>query len=209
LELSPTHGRSILTVLARIGGESAAIVANQPNVLAGAIDVAAAEKAARFIERAGAFHLPLILLADNPGVLAGSASERAGILRAGARMFAAQHRLREPKVHVTLRKAFGFGSSVMGQNSFDRQTVTLAFPGAVLGGIPAGVGGQTAKADEDTQQALLDNERGGPWRLAGAVTYDDVIDPRELRNAVLAALRLAANRRRQPTEPARHTGYLP
>jgi len=68
---------------------------------------------------------------------------------------------------------------------------------------------QTAKADEDTQQALLDNERGGPWRLAGAVTYDDVIDPRELRNAVLAALRLAANRRRQPTEPVRHTGYLP
>ena len=89
LELSPDHGRSLLTGLARMQGQPVAVVANQPSVLAGAIDVAAAEKGARFVERTTAFHLPLLQLADNPGVLAGSASERAGILRAGARFFAA------------------------------------------------------------------------------------------------------------------------
>ncbi len=194
-ELAPTHGRSMITALARLGGQPVAIVANQPAVLAGAIDVAAAEKAARFVEHVTAFHLPLVQLADNPGVLAGSASERAGILRSGARLFAAQHRADVPKLHVTVRKAFGFGSSVMGQNAFGGQTVSLAFPGATLGGIPAAVGGATSKADDATRQALVDNEAAGPWRLASTATYDDVIDPRELRNALLDGLRLAAGRR--------------
>ena len=189
LELSARHGASLVTAFGRLGGQSVAIVANQPSVLAGALDVAAAEKGARFIEHAAAYRLPLVQLADNPGVLAGTASERAGILRAGARMFAAQHRADLPKLHVTLRKAFGFGSSIMGQNAFDHQTVSLAFPGVTLGGIPAGVGAATSKADDATRDALLSNESAGPWRLASTATYDDVIDPRELRNALLAALR--------------------
>ncbi|MGY1812070.1 acyl-CoA carboxylase subunit beta [Blastococcus sp. SYSU D00820] len=209
LEVGAAYGPSLVTALARLGGHPVAVVANQPAVLAGAIDVAAAEKAARFVERTSAFHLPLVQLADNPGVLAGSISERAGILRAGARMFAAQHRAGVPKLHVTLRKAFGFGSSVMGQNAFDEQTVSLAFPGAVLGGIPAAVGGATAKEDDATREALVANEAGGPWRLAGSVTYDDVIDPRELRNALLDALRLARARLSAPPEPVVRTGYLP
>ncbi|WP_216653903.1 acyl-CoA carboxylase subunit beta [Nocardioides sp. zg-DK7169] len=207
LEVGARHGRSLITALARLGGRPVAVVANQPDVLAGAIDVAAAEKGARFVERAAAFHLPLVQLADNPGVLAGSASERAGILRAAARMFAAQHRADVPKLHVTVRKAFGFGSSVMGQNAFGGQTVSLAFPGAVLGGIPAAVGGATSGADAETREALLANEAGGPWRLAASATYDEVIDPRELRNALLAGLRLARPHPRP--EPVVHTGYLP
>lgn len=205
-ELAPKHGSSIITALARIGGRAVAVVANQPSVMAGSIDAAAAAKAARFIQIADSFHLPLILLADNPGVLAGSASERAGILRAGARMFAAQHRAQVPKIHVTLRKAFGFGSSVMGQNAFDGQTLSLAFPGAVLGGIPAKVGGATSKADAGTAQALVDNEAAGPWRLAGSATYDAVIDPRQLRNELLAGLRVA---RTTAAEPVLRAGYLP
>ncbi|WP_127783188.1 carboxyl transferase domain-containing protein [Rhodococcus sp. X156] len=208
-EVQPQHGPSMITALARLGGTAVAIVANQPLVLAGALDVAAASKAARFIECTSAFHLPLVQLADNPGVLAGSASERAGILRAAARMFAAQHRAGVPKLHVTVRKAFGFGSSVMGQNAFDAQTVSLAFPDAMLGGIPAAVGGATAKEDAGTQQALVDNEAAGPWRLASTVTYDDVIDPRQLRNALLAGLRLAQGRRSAPVGPVQRTGYLP
>src|SRR4051812_9371634 len=117
-EVSPTFARSIVTALARIGGHAVAVVANQPNVRAGAVDASAADKAARFLAIAGSFHLPVVFLADNPGVLAGSVSERNGILRASARMFAAQHRLSGPKIHVTLRKAFGFGSPVMGMNQF-------------------------------------------------------------------------------------------
>lgn len=217
LEIQPGHGGSLITALARLGGRAVAIVANQPLVLAGAIDQAAAEKAARFIAMTSAFHLPLVQLADNPGVLAGSVSERAGILRASARMFAAQHRAQVPKLHVTVRKAFGFGSSVMGQNAFGGQTVSLAFPGARLGGIPAGVGGRTAKEDEQTQRDLVENEAAGPWRLASTVTYDEVIDPRQLRNALLAGLRIARGRSDSPdgspggspVEPVRHAGYLP
>ncbi|WP_027944643.1 acyl-CoA carboxylase subunit beta [Amycolatopsis taiwanensis] len=208
-EIQPGYGPSLITALCRLGGCPAVIVANQPMVLAGAIDVAAAEKAARFVERMAAFGLPLVMLADNPGVLAGSVSERAGILRSSARMFAAQHRAAVPKLHVTLRKAFGFGSSVMGMNSFDAQTVSLAFPGATLGGIPAAVGGATAKADERTRRELIETEAAGPWRLAGSVTYDEIIDPRELRNALLAGLRLARSRLTGAREPVRGTGYLP
>ena len=209
LEIAPRHGASLVTAYARLGGHGIAIVANQPAVLGGAIDVAAAEKGARFVERATAFHLPLVQLADNPGVLAGSASERAGILRAGARLFAAQRRADVPKLHVTLRKAFGFGSSVMGQNAFDHQTVSLAVPGVTLGGIPAGVGAATSGADDATRDALVSAETGGPWRLASTVTYDDVIDPRELRNALLAALRTLDARRSRAPVPSSRPGYLP
>lgn len=209
LEVAPRHGASLVTAYARLGGESVAVVANQPAVLGGALDVAAAEKGARFVERATAFHLPLVQLADNPGVLAGTASERAGILRAGARLFAAQHRADVPKLHVTLRKAFGFGSSVMGQNAFDHQTVSLALPGVTLGGIPAGVGAATSGADDETRRALLEAEGGGPWRLAASATYDDVIDPRELRNALLGALRTLGSRRPASPAPTTRPGYLP
>ncbi len=177
---------SIITALVRIGGHAVAVVANQPTVTAGAVTVAAADKR-RPSSNSGAFHLPVLFLADNPGVMAGSASEKAGILKASARMFAAQHRLRTPKFHVTVRKAFGFGSSVRGANPYDNQTMTLAFPAVTLGGIPADVGGRTAKEDDDTRRALVENEASGPWALAQTLFYDDVIDPRELRNILLAA----------------------
>ena len=96
-----------------------AIVANQPRVMAGAIDANAADKAAHFILVADAFHLPLVFIADNPGVLPGTRSEKAGILRSGARMFAAQSAASTVKVHLTLRKAYGFGSMVMAMAGFD------------------------------------------------------------------------------------------
>ena len=110
-QVQPDFGPSIICALARIGGDSVGIVANQPAVIAGSIDTDAADKAAHFIQVCDSFHLPLVFLADNPGVLAGLASERTGVLRAGARMFAAQTRARTVKIHVTLRKAYGFGSS--------------------------------------------------------------------------------------------------
>src|SRR6185503_10970502 len=108
LEVAPAHARAVVTALARLGGEPVAVVANQPATKAGAIDSAAADKAAHFLGVADAFHLPVVFLADNPGVLAGTHAERSGILRHAARMFAAQARVRSPKLHVTLRKAYGF-----------------------------------------------------------------------------------------------------
>ncbi|MGF7123052.1 acyl-CoA carboxylase subunit beta [Rhodococcus sp. BE178] len=206
-EIQPTYGKSIITALARIGGHSVAVVANQPSVMAGSVTVEAADKAAGFLQLVGAFHLPVVFLADNPGVMAGSASEKAGILKASARMFAAQHRLRTPKFHITVRKAFGFGSSVMGMNPYDDQSMTLAFPAVTLGGIPADVGGRTAKEDDETRRALVENEASGPWALAQTLFYDDVIDPRELRNILICGLR-TSTRDGSGIEPVAHHGYL-
>jgi len=209
LEVQPAYGRSIVAALARLGGEAVAVVANQPAVKAGAVDAPAAGKAARFLDVVDAFHLPVVFLADNPGVMAGTAAERAGALRAAGRMFAAQARMRAPKLHVTLRKAYGFGSSLMAMNPFDAQTVTLALPGARLGAMPAEGGADAAKLEPDAS-ALLDHaELGGAYSAADTMSYDDVVDPRELRPALLAALRLAGTRRLGPVAPRAHPGILP
>ncbi|MBW2271930.1 MAG: acetyl-CoA carboxylase carboxyltransferase subunit [Deltaproteobacteria bacterium] len=209
LEVQPRFGSSMVTALAFLGGRSVAIVANQPMVKAGAIDRDAADKAARFLEIADAFHLPAIFLADNPGVMAGTAAEREGVLRHAARMFAAQSRMRVPKVHVTLRKAYGFGSSLMAMNPFDRQTLSLAFPGATLGAMPAKGGGAAAGADSATQEQLDVGESAGPWATADTMSYDEVIDPRELRNVLLDALELASGRDAESPGPAVRPGLLP
>jgi acetyl-CoA carboxylase carboxyltransferase component len=197
LEVQPTFGRSIVTTLAHLGGRSVAIVANDPSVMAGTIDSNAADKAAHFLAVANAFGLPCIFLADNPGVLAGTTAERQGILRHAARMFAVQHSLDVPKLHVTLRKAFGFGSSVMAMNPFDGQTITLAFPSITLGALPASSEG-SAIADP-TERARVAAKQAKASISAGSwLAYDDVIDPRDLRNALLAGLALAEGRRRTP-----------
>jgi methylmalonyl-CoA decarboxylase subunit alpha len=207
LDVQPGFGRSIVTVLARLGGRSVAIVANDPSVMAGTIDSDAADKASHFLDVAGAFGLPCLFLADNPGVLAGTTAEKQGILRHAARLFAVQHRLNVPKLHVTLRKAFGFGSSVMAMNPFDGQTTTLAFPSITLGALPAD--SDASAIDDRGERARLAAEQAQASVRAGArLSYDDVIDPRELRNALLAGLSLAEGRDAAPRQP-RSMGILP
>jgi methylmalonyl-CoA decarboxylase subunit alpha len=207
LEIQPTFGRSIVTSLARVGGHSVAIVANDPGVMAGTIDSAAADKVAHFLDVIGAFGLPCVFLADNPGVLAGTAAERNGILRHSARMFAVQHRLNVPKLHVTLRKAFGFGSSIMAMNPFDGQTITLAFPSITLGALPA-ASEASAVSDPEEREQIAAQQANSSVRASSRLAYDAVIDPRDLRNALLAGLSLAEGRRSAPRSP-RATGILP
>jgi acetyl-CoA carboxylase carboxyltransferase component len=209
LEIEPAFARTVVTGFARLGGDAVAVVANQPAVKAGSIDAEGADKAAHFLGVADAFHLPVVFVADNPGVLAGSASERAGILRHAARMFAAQHRVRAPKLHVTLRKAYGFGSSLMAMNPFDDQTVTLALPGTRLGAMPAASGAEAAGLEADAKAVLEHAELGGAYSSADTMGYDEVVAPAELRDALLDALRLTSARRRRAVEPAAHHGILP
>jgi acetyl-CoA carboxylase carboxyltransferase component len=210
LEIQPAYGGALLTALARLGGEPVAIVASQPTTLAGAIDGPAADKAARFIEVADAFHLPVVFLADTPGILVGKAAERDGILRRAMRMFAAQSRIRGVKIHVTLRKVYGVASCLMGMNPFDRQTMSLALPIGRLGAMPASGAGEAAKADADLQGQLAASEMGGVYGPADSGSYDDVIDPRELRNRLLHALRLARHRvDTTAPAPACRTGIAP
>ncbi|MDJ0866775.1 MAG: carboxyl transferase domain-containing protein [Myxococcota bacterium] len=195
-EVQPRYGRSIITALAHVGGRAVAFVANDPKQLAGAIDSAAAIKATDFLEVVGPFRHPVVFLTDNPGVLAGSRAEREGILKWGGRMFEAERRLRAPKINVLMRKGFGFGLVNMGATPFDHQTFTYALPSVNLAAMPAASGGRSAGLDDDAQRQVEEAQRAGPYALANRLGVDEVIDPRELRNAILNALVLAEDRER-------------
>ncbi len=190
LEIQPDFGKAIVTGLGRLNGKSIAIIANQPNVLAGSIDHQAANKAADFITTIGKSGLPVLFLADTPGVMSGSAAERAGTLRAAARMYRAQSTLQSPKLHITLRKAFGFGSCLMAMNPFDKQTASFALPGISLGGIPAAGGSEAAGLDKELADQIQESQNNGALTAGDALAYDEIIDPRDLRKRLISSLAL-------------------
>ena len=208
-EVQPRFGRAIICALAHLGGHPVAVVANQPNVLAGSIDADAADKAAHFIMVADSFHLPIVFLADNPGMLPGSRSERSGVLRAGARMFAAQTAATTVKLHLTLRKAYGFGSMVMSMLGFDDQVATFAYPGATMGAMSAAALSRASKAADDLSANLRDAELEASYRSAERLGFDELIDPRETRDALLAGLQRGLYSRQVAAEPVSRTVILP
>jgi acetyl-CoA carboxylase carboxyltransferase component len=208
-EVQPAFGRSVVCVLARLGGHPVAVVANQPRVLAGSIDVDGADKAAHFIEVADSFHVPLVFLADNPGVMPGSDSERRGILRSGARMYAAQTLATTPKFELTLRKAYGFGSMVMGMIPFDGQSAVFAYPGATMGAMGASAMSRATGAEQDEADRLRRVELEASFRSASSLGFDELIDPRETRNVLLHSLERALFRRQEPAEPVARIGIAP
>ncbi|ORW12179.1 acyl-CoA carboxylase subunit beta [Mycobacterium kyorinense] len=208
-EVQPQFGRAIICALAHLGGHPVAVVANQPQVLAGSIDADAADKAAHFIMVADSFHLPIVFLADNPGMLPGSRSERSGVLRAGARMFAAQTAATTIKLHLTLRKAYGFGSMVMSLLGFDSQVATFAYPGATMGAMSAAALSRASHAGEDLSARLRNAELQASYRSAEHMGFDELIDPRETRDALLAALQRGIYSRQATPEPVTRTVILP
>lgn len=208
-EIQAGFGPAIICALARLGGHPIAIVANQPKVMAGSIDAAGADKAAHMIMVADSFHVPLLFLADNPGVLPGTKSERAGVLRSGARMFAAQAQATTPKLHLTLRKAYGFGSLVMAMSAYGKQTATFSFPGATLGAMGAGASSEAMGSDEKQAAELREAELQASYNSAARLGFDEIIDPRETRDSLLAALNLALSRRQAPAAPKARYGISP
>jgi len=208
-EVQPRFGKAIICALAHLGGHPVAVVANQPQVLAGSIDAAAADKAAHFITVADSFHLPLVFLADNPGMLPGSRSEREGVLRSGGRMFAAQTAATTIKLHVTLRKAYGFGSMVMSLLGFDQQAATFAYPGATMGAMSAAALSRASHAGEDLSAKLRNAELQASYRSAEHLGFDELIDPRETRDALLASLQRGLSSRQAAAEPVTRTLIMP
>ncbi|NKY57850.1 acyl-CoA carboxylase subunit beta [Nocardia flavorosea] len=208
-EVQPGYGTAIVCALAHLGGHPVAVVANQPQVLAGSIDAAAADKAAHFISVADSFHLPLVFLADNPGMLPGSESEREGVLRAGARMFVAQTTATTIKLHVTLRKAYGFGSMVMSLIGFDDQTATFAYPGATMGAMSAAALGLASGADEDIAAQLRERELLASYHSAEHMGFDELIRPDETRDALLTALRRGIFARQEVPQPVTRSAIVP
>lgn len=208
-EVQPKFGPAIICALAHLGGHPVAVVANQPQVIAGSIDADAADKAAHFITVVDSFHLPIVFLADNPGMLPGSRSEKAGVLRSGARMFAAQTAATTIKLHVTLRKAYGFGSMVMSLLGFDNQSATFAYPGATMGAMSAAALSKASHAAEDVEARLRQMEVEASFRSAGHLGFDELIHPEETRNALLTGLQRGLSSRQAAAEPVARTTITP
>lgn len=193
-EVQADFGKSLVCGLAFMGGKSVAIIANNPLHIAGALDSEAAIKGVDFCNTISHFGHPTIFLADNPGVMAGIEAEKSGILRWGGMMFKAQRNMKNPKIQITMRKAFGFGAVTMAQNPFDKQTLTFCLPSVNMAAMPAESGGKAANFDADTQSQVEEDQRAGPYRLANRLSTDDIILPEEMRNAILWGLELSSER---------------
>jgi methylmalonyl-CoA decarboxylase subunit alpha len=215
-DLKPRFARSVITCLARFGGQPVGIVANQPKHLAGVLDNDSADKAARFINLCDAFNIPLVFLQDVPGFMVGSKVEHAGIIRHGAKMLYAVSRATVPKVTVVVRKAYGAGYYVMCGKAYEPDLI-VAWPGAeisVMGaeGAVEIIGRSAIEASEDpeaTREAMLNAVRQtiDPYIAAGNAVIDDIIDPRETRPTIVKALRMARNK--QVEKPRKRHGVMP
>src|SRR5437762_8386724 len=131
LWMKPEWAKNLVTALARIDGRPVGIVANQPMVLGGALDVNAADKAARFVWLCDAFNVPLVFLHDVPGFIVGSAVEKQGIIRHGAKMLFAVSEATVPKISVVLRKSYGAGYFVMNGLAYEADYI-VAWPTAEI-----------------------------------------------------------------------------
>jgi acetyl-CoA carboxylase carboxyltransferase component len=219
LEMKPQWARNVITGLARIGGRPVGIVANQPMVLGGALDVNSADKCARFVWLCDAFGIPLVFLHDVPGFIVGSAVEKQGIIRHGAKMLFAVSEATVPKVSIVLRKSYGAGYFVMNGTAYEADYIAI-WPTAeiaVMGpdgmvniimrkqleAIPEG------KERDEARIAMADELRKNidPYIAAGHARIDDVIDPADTRLAIWRGLTVSATK--QVQRPWRKHGVLP
>jgi acetyl-CoA carboxylase carboxyltransferase component len=217
LELQPRFAANIVTGLARLGGFSVGVVANQPQALAGVLDIDSASKAARFVRTCDAFNIPLVTFVDVPGFLPGTEQEWGGIIRHGAKLLYAYCEATVPKLAVITRKAYGGAYDVMSSKHI-RADLNLAWPTAevaVMG--PEGAvnivfrreladaGDAASRRDE-----LIADYRetfANPYVAAERGYIDDVIEPRRTRPVLIDALRTAATKR-EPRPPRKH-GNIP
>jgi acetyl-CoA carboxylase carboxyltransferase component len=193
-DIKPDYAPNMLTCLARIGGHSVGILANQPLVKAGIIDAAGADKATHFMQLCDAFHIPLIFFADVPGFMTGRKAEQEGTLRRGLRMAHAMGQTTVPMVSIVVRKAFGMGGVALCGSGMG-QILTLAWPTAEFGTMPLS-GAVTAAHKRDleaglvTQKELEDsyavyNDILGPLE---SFQVDDIVHPNETRDKIIRVL---------------------
>jgi propionyl-CoA carboxylase beta chain len=216
-ELSPRYAENILTGFARIDGRSVGIVANQPSVLAGVLDIDASIKGARFVRFCDCFNIPLITFVDVPGFLPGLGQELGGIIRHGAKLLYAFCEATVPKLTVITRKAYGGAYDVMNSKHI-RADVNLAFPTAevaVMGaeGAVNIIHRASIEAASDPEQArssfIADYRTRfmNPYEAASLGFIDEVIAPRTLRPRLAAYLELLKNKRDQ--NPPKKHGNIP
>src|SRR5215469_15709776 len=215
-EVKPTWARNLVVGLARVGGHAVGVVANQPMQKGGILDSDAADKAARFIRMCDAFNVPLVYLVDVPGFLVGSAVEKQGIIRHGAKMLYATSEATVPKVTVVMRKAYGAGYFVMCGRGYEPDLL-VAWPTAEISVMgPEGavniIFNKQVEAAEDpvaTRARLVQQIREtiNPYIAAGWAMIDDVIEPAQTRQAIARGLEQARGKR--VDRPWRKHGNIP
>ncbi|MBZ4019419.1 acyl-CoA carboxylase subunit beta [Streptomyces purpurogeneiscleroticus] len=207
LEAHERWAPNLLCALARIDGQTVGLVANQPRHLAGVLDIEASQKGAAFIQTCDAFSIPLVTLVDVPGFLPGTAQERCGIIRHGAKLLYAYCNATVPRVQVILRKAYGGAYIVMDSRSIGCD-LSFAWPTneiAVMGAEGAvdvihRRAVAAAKDPEATRQALTEEYREAlihPYYAAERGLVDDVIDPRTTRSVLAEALHVLRTKQEQ------------
>jgi acetyl-CoA carboxylase carboxyltransferase component len=218
-EVKPLFAQELIVGMARLDGRPVGIVANNPMFKGGALFVDSADKAARFIWCCDAFNVPLVFLADVPGFMVGTAVEREGIIRHGAKMITAVSEAAVPKISVIVRKAYGAGLYAMAGPAFDPEA-TLALPTAKIAvmGPEAAVNAVFANkiaefVDPDERDAFVAEQRRlyeadvDLVRLASELVVDAIVEFADLRHELIARLAYAGGARRAFTE--RHHGVPP
>ena len=214
LEVQPLYAPNLVVGFAHLDGESVGVVANQPRHLAGALDINASVKGARFVRFCDAFNIPLVTFVDVPGFLPGTEQEYGGIIRHGAKLLYAFAEATVPKLTVITRKAYGGAYDVMCSKNIGAD-YNVAWPSAeiaVMGaeGAVQFLGRQRpgqAKVDRDALIASYRDQFANPYQAAERGYIDDVIEPRHTRSSLVAALRMA--RTKQVVAPHRRHGNIP
>jgi acetyl-CoA carboxylase carboxyltransferase component len=217
LEVHAAFAQNIIVGFAHLGGRSVGIVAQQPTVLAGVLDINASVKAARFVRFCDAFNIPLVTFVDVPGFLPGVGQEHGGIIRQGAKLLYAYCEATVPKLTVITRKAYGGAYDVMSSKHI-RGDVNLAWPTAEIAvmGIEGAVNivfraELSAAEDPETLRADLARDYretlANPYVAAARGYVDDVIEPRETRPRLISALEMLKNKR--DTNPPKKHGNIP
>jgi acetyl-CoA carboxylase carboxyltransferase component len=217
LELHENWAPNIICALARIDGDVVGIVGNQPTVLAGALDLAASQKAARFVRFCDAFGIPLVTLVDVPGFLPGTDQEYGGIIRHGAKLMYAYCEATVPRIQVIVRKAYGGAYIVMDSRSIGTD-LSLAWPTneiAVMGAEAAVnvIFRKELAATEDSARLRSElvceyvEKLVHPYYAAELGLVDDVIDPVRTRSAIASGLAMLRGKRKAP--PHRKHGNVP
>jgi len=208
-EAQPYFAQNIITAFARFDGQSVGIIANQPSVMAGCLDVDASDKSARFIRFCDAFNIPLLNLVDVPGFLPGVSQEYGGIIRHGAKMLYAYSEATVPKITVITRKAYGGSYLAMCSQDLGADQV-MAWPTAEIAVMgPAGAANIIFRGDPDvnakTEQYIT--EFATPYKAAERGFVDQVIIPSETRPRIITALSMLASKREQ--RPQKKHGNIP
>jgi len=217
LELQPRFAENIVCGFARLGGYSVGVVGNQPQALAGVLDIDSATKAARFVRTCDAFNIPLVTFVDVPGFLPGTAQEWGGIIRHGAKLLYAYCEATVPKLTVITRKAYGGAYDVMSSKHI-RADFNVAWPTAEVavmgpeGAVNIVFRRELADADDpDGRRAELIADYSerfeNPYIAAERGYLDDVIEPRRTRPVLIDALRTAITK--HEPRPVRKHGNIP